>query len=403
MQEIDSAQRKKHNQEDGDLGAWYELDIDDHEYLQPDAQDEEKRADQDETSLVQPAIENSEGWVWDWDLRHGKANVADTGLVSSYRAAEEEQPQQQINREETTSRQHETPVQPPLSSCSKCEEPDYKETLVGCDDCDAWFHISCVFLAVAPQEEEHWECPDCFARRQKRKKAQGSSNQRPKKARVSKNHSSSQEGRKEDWTPQEKNLVTELMREVIAEKICHQTEKKWEVISNRLSARYNLHRKPGSIKNKWGRELRAESGIDERVIENPDKMTTSRESQEKRRAARQKRKQATKHDDGSLSGASSPQAPMFSPMASNSHVDVEPIRSTMGGSSGQYDEGMVREPCSSLNDQAPMRSSEVQELSMPASKRKRPSSGHDHRINKYDGLLPDQDPGTKKRQRHAHS
>ena len=439
--------------EDRELETWYALDTEGSDWLQSEGQVEEQILDQD---LTQAHLESQVEERSDYSPRHGNINEADTGSLSSYRftspraeegekvTEEEQQPHQRLE-EEKTLRQDEAPLQPSLSSCSLCEEPDYEETLVGCDKCEAWFHISCVFLPEPPPEEEGWECPDCDPPKipqcdiKQRKNVQGSSNQRPKKARVSENRSSNRVGKKKDWTIYEKDLVTELMIELIDEKIYHQTEEKWVVISERLSERYNLQRKPGSIKNKWGRELRARSGIDERNIEKPDKMTTSWESKEKRRAARKKRRndeQAVKLDDVSWeTGPSSRQTPMFSPSTSNSHLsiiaanlghsDEEPARKprpsitdqapnhfseiqelsmpvkNMGRASGQYSKEMVRKSCPSLSDQTPIRSLEVQEPSMQVQKRKRLFSNRNHHFDRHDRSLPDQDPINRKRQRHA--
>ncbi|XP_055615096.1 uncharacterized protein LOC129761402 [Toxorhynchites rutilus septentrionalis] len=46
-------------------------------------------------------------------------------------------------------------------NCRLCSEPDHKQDMVECDDCDRWFHIGCVNLTVAPTAEEKWICPKC--------------------------------------------------------------------------------------------------------------------------------------------------------------------------------------------------------------------------------------------------
>ena len=45
--------------------------------------------------------------------------------------------------------------------CRLCLDVDEKDTLVSCDGCDRWFHLSCVGLKKAPAEREEWQCPRC--------------------------------------------------------------------------------------------------------------------------------------------------------------------------------------------------------------------------------------------------
>ena len=76
------------------------------------------------------------------------------------------------------------------------------------------------------------------------------------------------------------------MEEVIREGQVNLTEKKWEVISNRLAARYGFTRSKTSIKNYWNRQGRAQTGVDERRKPNPDKLVTSVSKPEQRKRAR---------------------------------------------------------------------------------------------------------------------
>lgn len=89
------------------------------------------------------------------------------------------------------------------------------------------------------------------------------------------------------WTAHEKDLVRSLMEEVISEQQVNLTEKKWEVISDRLAARNGFVRSKTSIKNYWNREGRSQTGVDERRKPNPNKMVTSLQNAEQRKRARE--------------------------------------------------------------------------------------------------------------------
>lgn len=45
--------------------------------------------------------------------------------------------------------------------CRLCTEPDEKCDMVCCDQCDRWFHLSCVKMERKPTKEETWLCPKC--------------------------------------------------------------------------------------------------------------------------------------------------------------------------------------------------------------------------------------------------
>lgn len=69
------------------------------------------------------------------------------------------------------------------------------------------------------------------------------------------------------------------MEEVIVEQRVNLTEKKWEVISDRLASRFGFTRSRTSIKNYWSRQGRALTGVDERRNPNPNKLITSVQNQ----------------------------------------------------------------------------------------------------------------------------
>ena len=89
------------------------------------------------------------------------------------------------------------------------------------------------------------------------------------------------------WTAHEKDLVRLLMEEVINEQQVNLTEKKWEVISDRLASRFGFIRSKTSIKNYWSRQGRAQTRVDERRNPNPEKLITSVQNPYQRKQARQ--------------------------------------------------------------------------------------------------------------------
>lgn len=48
--------------------------------------------------------------------------------------------------------------------CCKCKKELGEESSIGCDECDKWFHFSCVSLQSAPKKDESWFCPHCIQR-----------------------------------------------------------------------------------------------------------------------------------------------------------------------------------------------------------------------------------------------
>lgn len=138
---------------------------------------------------------------------------------------------------------------------------------------------------------EEWLCPDCAPPRHL--EVEESSGDVVKSS------------KKQDkiWTAEEKDLVRLLMEEVINEQQVNLTEKKWEVISDRLASRFGFIRSKTSIKNYWSRQGRAQTRVDERRNPNPNKLITSVQNPYQRKIARQgalKRKNLGMENSGSL-------------------------------------------------------------------------------------------------------
>lgn len=50
----------------------------------------------------------------------------------------------------------------PNGACRLCTGVDTSEpTMTQCNECDRWFHLSCVKLQRLPKREEYWLCPKC--------------------------------------------------------------------------------------------------------------------------------------------------------------------------------------------------------------------------------------------------
>nr|BAC39218.1 unnamed protein product [Mus musculus] len=54
--------------------------------------------------------------------------------------------------------------------CPGCNKPDDGSPMIGCDDCDDWYHWPCVGIMAAPPEEMQWFCPKCANKIKKDKK-----------------------------------------------------------------------------------------------------------------------------------------------------------------------------------------------------------------------------------------
>ncbi|XP_076172400.1 TBP-associated factor 3 isoform X1 [Ptiloglossa arizonensis] len=50
--------------------------------------------------------------------------------------------------------------------CPACGNQDDGSPMIGCDDCDAWYHWVCVGMQVPPAENEDWYCRFCIAKKQ---------------------------------------------------------------------------------------------------------------------------------------------------------------------------------------------------------------------------------------------
>lgn len=53
--------------------------------------------------------------------------------------------------------------------CPGCDKPDDGSPMIGCDDCDDWYHWPCVGLMAAPPEEMQWFCPKCANKKKDKK------------------------------------------------------------------------------------------------------------------------------------------------------------------------------------------------------------------------------------------
>ncbi|KAL6430615.1 hypothetical protein ACFW04_006899 [Cataglyphis niger] len=50
--------------------------------------------------------------------------------------------------------------------CPACGNQDDGSPMIGCDDCDAWYHWVCVGMQVPPADDEDWYCRFCIAKKQ---------------------------------------------------------------------------------------------------------------------------------------------------------------------------------------------------------------------------------------------
>ncbi|XP_014220804.1 transcription initiation factor TFIID subunit 3 [Trichogramma pretiosum] len=50
--------------------------------------------------------------------------------------------------------------------CPGCKKQDDGSPMIGCDDCDAWYHWTCVNIQIAPAENENWYCKPCIVKKQ---------------------------------------------------------------------------------------------------------------------------------------------------------------------------------------------------------------------------------------------
>ncbi|XP_018595029.2 transcription initiation factor TFIID subunit 3-like [Scleropages formosus] len=54
--------------------------------------------------------------------------------------------------------------------CPGCNKPDDGSPMIGCDDCDDWYHWPCVGLLAAPPEDVQWFCVKCESKSKKKDK-----------------------------------------------------------------------------------------------------------------------------------------------------------------------------------------------------------------------------------------
>ncbi|OPJ77472.1 transcription initiation factor TFIID subunit 3 [Patagioenas fasciata monilis] len=53
--------------------------------------------------------------------------------------------------------------------CPGCNKPDDGSPMIGCDDCDDWYHWPCVGITTAPPEEVQWFCSKCANKKKDKK------------------------------------------------------------------------------------------------------------------------------------------------------------------------------------------------------------------------------------------
>ncbi|KAG5273404.1 hypothetical protein AALO_G00150970 [Alosa alosa] len=53
--------------------------------------------------------------------------------------------------------------------CPGCNKPDDGSPMIGCDDCDDWYHWPCVGIMAAPPEDVQWFCVKCASKKKDKK------------------------------------------------------------------------------------------------------------------------------------------------------------------------------------------------------------------------------------------
>ncbi|XP_067861215.1 transcription initiation factor TFIID subunit 3 isoform X2 [Heptranchias perlo] len=53
--------------------------------------------------------------------------------------------------------------------CPGCKKADDGSPMIGCDDCDDWYHWPCVGITAAPPDEVQWFCPKCINKKKEKK------------------------------------------------------------------------------------------------------------------------------------------------------------------------------------------------------------------------------------------
>ncbi|XP_007235047.3 transcription initiation factor TFIID subunit 3 [Astyanax mexicanus] len=53
--------------------------------------------------------------------------------------------------------------------CPGCNKPDDGSPMIGCDECDDWYHWPCVGILTAPPEDQSWYCVKCAGKKKDKK------------------------------------------------------------------------------------------------------------------------------------------------------------------------------------------------------------------------------------------
>ncbi|XP_068169869.1 transcription initiation factor TFIID subunit 3 [Antennarius striatus] len=53
--------------------------------------------------------------------------------------------------------------------CPGCNKPDDGSLMIGCDDCDDWYHWPCAGIHTAPPEDQQWFCVKCSCKKKDKK------------------------------------------------------------------------------------------------------------------------------------------------------------------------------------------------------------------------------------------
>ncbi|XP_047660314.1 transcription initiation factor TFIID subunit 3 isoform X2 [Tachysurus fulvidraco] len=53
--------------------------------------------------------------------------------------------------------------------CPGCNKPDDGSPMIGCDECDDWYHWLCVGISTAPPEDQPWYCVKCSGKKKDKK------------------------------------------------------------------------------------------------------------------------------------------------------------------------------------------------------------------------------------------
>lgn len=53
--------------------------------------------------------------------------------------------------------------------CPGCNKPDDGSPMIGCDECDDWYHWPCVGIVAAPPEDQQWYCVKCTGKKKDKK------------------------------------------------------------------------------------------------------------------------------------------------------------------------------------------------------------------------------------------